>query len=158
MKVLLQKDVKNLGQAGDIVSVKNGYARHCLFPKKWALFLTEGRKKEQIHRQHLIQVKRKKATRDRKTLADQLKEEELSFTKQVDDKGRLFGSVSAFDISKKLEEKGFLVDKRHIQLKYPLKQSGTHEVSLKWSQDLESKIKVHITSRPEDSSSSPAPS
>lgn len=154
MKVLLQKDVKNLGQTGDIVSVKNGYARHCLFPKKWALFLTEGRKKEQVHRRHLIQAKRKKAARDRKTLADRLKEEELSFTKQVDGKGKLFGSVSAFDISRKLEEKGFMVDKKHIQLRSPLKESGTHEVALKWGQDLESKIKVHITSRGDSPSES----
>ena len=152
MKVLLQKDVKNLGQAGDIVSVKNGYARHFLFPKKWALVLTEGRKKEQRHRQHLIQIKRKKAAQARKTLADRLKGEELSFTKQVDDRGRLFGSVSAFDISKKLEGKGFMVDRKHIQLPSPLKESGTHEVTLKWAKNLESKIQIHITSPPNPSS------
>lgn len=144
MKVILHKDVKNLGEAGDIVSVKKGYARHFLFPGKWASAFTEGRQSELAHRKFLVESKKKKAQVLRKTMMEKLKEARLCFIRQTDSKGRLFGSVSAFDISKKMEELGFMVDKKYIKLKAPFKQTGSYTVDLKWKEDLKTSLRIHV--------------
>ena len=146
MKVILQKDVKNLGQVGDIVSVKKGYARYFLFPKKLAMIFTKGRQAEANHRQVVIESKKKKALQERQSLADKLKDINLSFLKEADGKGQLFGSVNAFEISKQLEEKGFYVDKKCVKLSAPLKEVGTHKVLLQWSSELKTNIQIMIKS------------
>ena len=145
MKVILQKDVKNLGQVGDVVSVKKGYARHFLLPRKWAMIFTKGRQSEVRHRQTVIESKKKKAIQQRKTLVEKLKDVSLTFEKQIDDKGRLFGSVNAVEISKTLEEQGYSIDKKYIKLPIALKEMGTHKVLLQWNKDLKTHIEVMIS-------------
>ncbi len=156
MKVILHKDVKNLGEAGDIVSVKKGYARHFLFPGKWACAFIEGKHSELAHRKFVVESKKKKARALRKTMMEKLKEARFCFTRQTDSKGRLFGSVSAFDISKKMEDSGFLVDKKYIKLKNPLKQTGSHTVELRWREDLKTSLCIDIQAS-QSSSKKPSP-
>ena len=126
--------------------MKKGYARHFLFPKKWAMVFTKGRQSEAKHRQSIIESKKKKAIQERKSLADKLKDIRLTFIKQVDSKGHLFGSVNAFEISKQLEEKGYYVDKKSIRLSIPIKEVGSHKVVLQWNSDLKTDIEVMIKS------------
>ena len=144
MQVILQKDVKSLGYAGDIVSVKPGYARNFLFPKNWALPVSKGTKAQAQHQKQLIEAKKKKALALRMTLIDKLKGVKLDFKKEADTAGRLFGSVSAFAISKKLEEKNFEVDKRAIKLEKPLKLVGEHQVLVDMGNDLKTELVVNI--------------
>ena len=145
MRIILQKDVKNLGLAGDIVSVKKGYARHFLFPKKWAIPFTEGSAAEARHRQELIEAKKKKALSSRQKLVKTLKDVELSFTKEADNKGHLFGSLTVFEISKALQQKGFEVDKRAIKQDLPIKNAGEYKVLLDFGGDVKTEIKVNIS-------------
>ena len=146
MRIILQKDVKNLGLAGDIVSVKKGYARHFLFPKKWAIPFTEGSAAEAKHRQKVIESKKKKALNSRQGLVENLKDIELSFIKEADEKtGHLFGSLTVFEISKALQQKGFEVDKRVIKQDLPIKEVGEHKVLLDFGGDLKTEVKVDIS-------------
>ena len=154
MKVILQKDVKNLGQVGDVVSVKKGYARYFLFPKKWAMAFTEKRQAEARHCQKIIESKKKKAIQQRQTLVEKLEGMSLTFVKQIDSKGRLFGSVSVFEISRKLEEQGYSVDKKYVKLPAALKEIGKHKVLLQWNSELKTYIEVVITSPDLDSEDS----
>jgi len=144
VQVILQKDIKNLGYAGDIVSVKPGYARNFLFPKNQALPVSKGTKAQVQHQNQLIEVKKKKALALRMTLVDKLKGVKLEFKKEADSKGRLFGSVSAFVISKQLEAQELEVDKRAIKLEKPLKLIGEHQVLVDMGKDLKAELIVNI--------------
>lgn len=146
MRVILQKDVKNLGQAGDIVEVKKGYARHLLFPKKWAIVFTEGSKVQAQHRKFFIESKKKKALKSRQTLVEKLRDVKISFIKEADNSGNLFGSVTVFEISKQLYLQGYEVDKKIIKLTQPLKMVGDYNVSLDFGSDIKTEIKVNISS------------
>ncbi len=144
MQVILQKDVKSLGYTGDIVSVKAGYARNFLFPKKWAMPVRTGTKAQVQHQKQLIEAKKKKALSLREALVAKIKGLKLDFKKEADTAGRLFGSVSAFAISKKLEEQNYEVDKRAIKLEKPLKVVGEHQVSVDMGGDLKTEITINI--------------
>lgn len=144
MKLILEKDVKNLGKAGDQVSVKPGYARNWLLPQKLAISLNENRLKEWKHKQYIIEVRKRKAGEERdKTLA-RLENIHLVFEKEARPQGQLFGSLSAGEISKALEEKHkLLVDKRDI-LSEPLKTIGKHKVKIALDSTRESFLSLTI--------------
>ena len=130
MKLMLEKDVKNLGKAGDEVSVKPGYARNYLLPKKLATTLNESRLKEWKHKKHIIEVRKKKAEEEREKTISHLNKIHLVFEKEARGQGQLFGSVSSGEISKALEEKHSLsVDKRDI-FSDPIKTIGEHKVKI----------------------------
>ena len=148
MQVVLQKDVKNLGYAGSIVTVKPGYARNFLFPKKLAEPLSPGRKAQEQHQTAVREVKKRKAFDLRKILIEKLNKTELHFKKPADPKGRLFGSVNAFAISKELEKQKYEVDKRAVQLDKPLKNIGEYEVLVDMGDKLKAELKVYIKSPP----------
>lgn len=145
MKVILQKDLKNLGQTGDVVSVKKGYARHWLFPKKWAIPFTQGSAAQNRHRQLWIESKKKKALALRQDLIEKIKGISLSFMKEADSSGRLFGSLTVFEISKQLQLQGYEVDKRVIKLDRPLKETGEYTLLLDFGSDMKTEIKVCIS-------------
>lgn len=141
----MQKDLKNLGQAGDIVSVKKGYARHLLFPNKWAIPFTKGSAAAVRHRQQWIESKKKKALSLRQSLIEKLEGMKLSFVKEADASGRLFGSLTVFEISKKLQLQGYEVDKKIIKLDHPLKETGEYILLLDFGSEMTTEIKVHIS-------------
>ena len=145
MRIILQKDVKNLGQTGDIVSVKKGYARHLLFPKKWAIPWTKSSAGEIRHRKEWIEAKKKKALSLREALLKKLKGLKLSFLKSADASGKLFGSVTVFEISRELERQGYEVDKKVIKLDHPIKQTGDFEVLLDFGSGLKTKINIQVS-------------
>lgn len=144
MNLILEKDVKNLGKAGDKVSVKPGYARNWLLPKKLAVTLNEDRLKEWKHKQHIIEIRKKKAGDDRDSTISKLNEIHLVFEKEAKNEGQLFGSVSSVEISRILFEKHNLsVDKRDI-LSDPLKTVGKHKVKISLDTKRETFLSVSI--------------
>ena len=145
MQVILTKDIKHIGQAGDIVSVKKGYARNFLLLKKWAIPFTAGSAKETRHRKEWILSQKKKALSLRQSLAEKLKGLKLSFVKEASPDGKLFGSITVLDISKELNAKGYEVDKKIIKLTHPLKEIGEHKVCLEFNSDLKVDILIDIT-------------
>lgn len=144
MDLILQKDVKNLGKAGDHVRVKPGYARNYLLPKKLALTLDESRLGEWKHKQQVIEAGKKKAASERDQLLKKLSSVHLTFERESRAGGHLFGSVSPVDISRELEQKHkFLVDKRDIAAE-PLKTVGEHQVKIALDSQRQTEIKVTI--------------
>jgi large subunit ribosomal protein L9 len=116
MKVILQKDVKDLGKVGDLVSVSEGFARNFLFPRKLALEATEKRVKEFEHLNRVAEAKKIKANSDRQLVLNKISGVTLNFKMAAGDSDRLFGTVTTTDISKALEKQGFSVDRRDILL------------------------------------------
>ena len=143
MKVILQKDVKDLGKVGDLVNVKTGFARNFLFPKSLAMVATEGQVKEWSHIQKVIKAKQKKALGDRKTAIEALKDITLNFKLPANDADMLFGSITNHDISRLLGEQGHSVDKRDIKLE-PIKMLGQHKAVVDFGDDLTTEIAVNV--------------
>ena len=144
MDLILQKDVKNLGKAGDRVHVRPGYARNYLLPKKLALTLDESRLGEWKHKQQVIEASKKKAVSARDQLLKKLSSVHLTFERESRTGGHLFGSVSPVEISRELEQKhGLLVDKRDIAAE-PLKTVGEHQVKIALDSERQTEIKVII--------------
>ncbi len=145
MRVILQKDVKDLGKVGELVNVADGFARNFLFPRRMAVEATEKRVKEYQHLQKVAEVKKKKAYAERQKLLETLSGLTLTFSREAGETEKLFGSVTTADISDALEEKGHMVDRRDIHLDEPIRVLGQHRAKVKFSGDgLESDITVVV--------------
>ena len=136
MKVILRQDVPNLGRAGEVKEVKEGYARNYLFPRKLAEELTQGRLKEA---QKVEEKRASKKQRDRDAAleaAERLKGLQLTLFARGGEKGKLFGSITVADIAGALQKKGIRVDKRKIEIPQPIKTLGSHRVAVKLHPDI----------------------
>ncbi len=144
MKVILQKDISNLGEAGDIKDVPRGYARNYLIPKKLVIVADDSSKKAAEHQKRLIKIKKDKRRKQSEKIASSINGVELKFAVQAGEEGKLFGSITTMDISKKLAEGGHEIDKRKIQLDAPIKEVGTFDVTVKLEDGLHAGIKVTV--------------
>ena len=136
MKVILKEDVQNLGQQGDVVEVKSGYARNYLMPQKLAILFTKQQKKsiDEAHR-----VEERKLEREKDQLESVLKQVEdlsLSLKMQSEEDSKLFGSVTKLDIVKLLKENGITVDKKYVDLSSPIKTLGEHKVNIVFTKEM----------------------
>ena len=136
MKVILKEDVQNLGQQGDVVEVKSGYARNYLMPQKLAILFTKQQKKSIEEAQR---VEERKLEREKDQLESVLKQVEnlsLSLKMQSEEDSKLFGSVTKLDIVKLLEENGITVDKKYVDLSSPIKTLGEHKVNIVFTKEM----------------------
>src|SRR2546430_2741076 len=145
MKVILIEEMRGLGSRGDIVSVKDGYARNYLIPKKLAREATAGNLKsvEQERKKWDLLANQEKELAQK--AADSVKGVKITVTKRVGDHGQLFGSVTSNEIADALHAKGIEVDKRRIELAHPIKTIGTHDVEVKLHKDVTAHIQVEVT-------------
>ena len=143
MKVILNKDVKNVGKVGDIVNVATGFARNFLLPQNLAEIAEEKRVKVWEHLKKVAEAKKKKAVAERKSLLAKLDQETLIFKMASSDKERIFGAITAHDISKELENKGYSIDRRDIKTE-PIKLLGQHKVTVSFGEGLEAKLTVAV--------------
>lgn len=144
MKVILQKDVKNLGKVGELVNVSNGFARNYLFPRRMALEATEKRVREFAHLQKVAEVKKKKAVTERQELIAKIQGVSLSIKASAGETDKLFGAVTNTDISNELEKHGFSIDRRDIVLDEPIKMLGQHQVKIRLGEGLEAELSVAV--------------
>ncbi len=144
MKVILQKDVKDLGKIGDLVNVANGFARNFLFPRKLAMEATAKSIRQADHLKKVAESKKKKALAERKQLLEKLSGLILSFQVPAADTDRIFGSVTNADLARKLEEKGFAVDKRDIHLPEAIKMLGQYKAVVRLGAGLETEVLVAV--------------
>lgn len=144
MKVILQKDVKDLGKVGDLVSVSEGFARNLLFPRKLALEATEKRVNEYNHLKRVAESKKKKAVAERQELLNKIKGTTVGFKLNAGENDKLFGTVTTSDISKALEKLGHQVDRKDIHLEEPIKVLGTHKATVRYAEGLETQIQVAV--------------
>ena len=136
MKVILQKDVKDIGKTGEVINVKPGFARNFLFPRNLAAEATENKVKEWEHLQRVAEVKKKKAVKERLDIATKLNNSVVKFSVQAGESDKIFGSVTTAEISKGLEKMGFQVDRRDIHLEEPIKLLGTHKAVVRMGEGI----------------------
>ncbi len=144
MKVILQKDVPNLGDAGDIKEVADGYARNYLLPRKLVIVANESSRKVMEHQGRLIRLKKEKRKKLSEKMAGGMAGLELAIKAQVGEEGKLFGSVTAIDIAKALKEKGFEIDKRKIVIDSPIRQVGEYMVKIRLDEGQAPEIKIIV--------------
>lgn len=144
MKVILQKDVKNLGKVGELVNVKTGYARNFLFPRQLAQEATEKRLNEFNHLKKLAEAKKKKAVGERQELIKKLQGVNLVVKATAGENEKLFGTVTNNDLSNELEKLGFSVDRRDIHLEEPIKMLGQHKAAIKLGDGIEAELKISV--------------
>lgn len=144
MKVILTKDVKDVGKTGDLVSVSAGFARNFLFPRKLASEATETRVKEYEHLKRVADARKKKAVGERKALLEKVSGTSLTFKVQAGENDKLFGTVTTTDISKELEKAGFSVDRRDIHVDESIKVLGSHKAVVKYGEGMEATIQINV--------------
>jgi large subunit ribosomal protein L9 len=144
MKVILQRDIPNLGDAGDIREVAAGYARNYLLPRKMVILADDSSKKVAEHQKKLIRIKKEKRKKQSQKLAESLSGIELTIMARVGEEGKLFGSVTAMDIAKKLKEMGHEIDKRKIILDNPIRQEGEYGVKIRLDEGQSPAVKVIV--------------
>ena len=144
MKVILKEDVQNLGQQGDVVEVKSGYARNYLMPQKLAILFTKQQKKSIEEAQR---VEERKLEREKDQLESVLKQVEdlsLSLKMQSEEDSKLFGSVTKLDIVKLLEENGITIDKKYVDLSSPIKTLGEHKVNIVFTREMSASFTLTV--------------
>lgn len=145
MKVILQEDVKNVGKVGQLIEVATGFARNYLFPKKLAVLATEKKMSEWNHLQKVAEAKKKKAMAVRQELVNKLKDVTVKFEMETSGESeKIFGSITNMDISDRLEDQGYSVDKRDIYLEEPIRTLGQHKALIKLGEGLEAEITVAV--------------
>ena len=144
MKVILTEEIRGLGTRGDIVTVKDGYARNFLLPKKLAREATAGNLKgiEQERKKWAAMAQQEKAAAQK--AADSVKGLKITIQKRVGENNHLFGSVTANEIADALEAKGITVDKRRIELAHSIKDAGVHDVDVRLHREVTARIQVEV--------------
>ncbi len=145
VKLILSETVQGLGEAGDLVGVKVGYARNYLLPQGKALLATESKVRELEHHKRVVTEKAARDLNDLKALRDRLESVALEVTARVGEEGKLFGSVTTAHIAQLLAEKGYTVDRRKIQLSEPLREVGDHVVPIRLQRDLTAEVALKIS-------------
>jgi len=144
-KILLLQDVDNLGRKGEIASAKEGYVYNFLLPQGLAVLATPHALRQQTR---LLEERRKIAAQDKKEaeeLAARLNGETLGFNVKVDNEGHMYGSVSSLNIVELVKmQTGIDLDKRYVQLKHPIKETGVSSVTLRLKEDVTCQINVKV--------------
>lgn len=139
MEIILREDVQHVGKAGEVVKVKDGFARNFLLPKGLAYPATDGNKKKITFEAARI-AKQRLAEKDAaQVVAEKLAQVHLTFSVKVGEEDKLYGSITAADIQRRLAEAGHDIDKRQIDLPEPIRALGEFKVG----------VKVHAEVRPE---------
>ena len=144
MKIILNKNIDSLGSEGDILNVKDGYARNYLIPKGWAIEATKN-SINSIHNE--IQVKQKKEAKTRKnleTLGQELDKLSLKLELKAGEEGRLFGSVTSQMIVDAIAEKGFTIDKKEVELTEAISHVGKYFVEIKLGHGFSGRVKIKV--------------
>lgn len=144
MDVILRSDVTHLGKAGEVVKVKDGYARNYLIPRGLAFHATEGSKRQVASeaKRRATSVAAEQVAAE--ALAAKMGTVELTFTAKAGEGEKLFGSVTAGDIATKLGEQGFPVDKRAIELEEPIRMVGAFKVPVRLHPAVKAEIRVWV--------------
>jgi len=144
MQIILQEDVDKLGHRGDVVTVKPGYARNFLLPKKLAVEATPGNMKALERIRAALAKKTATELESAKKQAELLTGVTLKFARKTGENDQMFGSVTTGDIADGLKAQSFVVDKRQVQLPEPLKTLGEFPVTIKVFRDVTAEIKVQV--------------
>ena len=145
MKIILTKDVQGTGKAGEVKDVADGYARNFLIPRKLAIPASGGALKTVEQRKAAEEKRAATEEASARALADRLTSSPVVLTARVGDQGRLYGSITSADIADQLSAHlGQPIDKRKIDLDEPIRQLGTHEVTIRLHRAVSATVKVDV--------------
>jgi len=144
MEIILRQAVENLGKPGDVVKVKNGYARNYLLPHNLAYEATPGNLKRIQQERSRLEAAEGQRRGSAQEVATKLEQVSLTFSARVGEEGKLFGSVTASDIAQQLEQQGFHIEKRQIDLHEPIKSLGVYRVPVKLHADVKPEIRIWV--------------
>ena len=144
MEVILLKEHESLGEIGDIVKVKPGYARNFLFPKGIAVRSSKQNVALAKEQKKTLQKRADRESKANQELAGELAKVEISIEVEVGEEDKMFGSVTNLDIHKALTEKDINIERQSILLDQPIKELGVHSVPIKLSHGKQQEIKVYV--------------
>lgn len=146
MQIILKKDVQNLGEAGDLINVKDGYARNFLLPQKFAEVATEGALKNR--EQNLARIKAKQEKLHQQAL-EKAKEIEkiasLELAAKAGESGKLFGTITTKKLAEELAAKGIEVDRKNITVNAPINKVGEYKLLIKLTSKVKTELAVVVT-------------
>jgi large subunit ribosomal protein L9 len=144
MQIILQEDVEKLGHRGDIVTVKPGYARNFLLPKKLAVEASAGNLKAIERIRNSLSKKTATELDAAQKQAELLNGTTLKFTRKTGENDQMFGSVTSADVEEGLAAQGFKIDKRNVHLAEAIRAIGEHPVTIKVFRDITAQVKVQV--------------
>jgi large subunit ribosomal protein L9 len=144
VKLILRDGVPGLGEAGDLVHVKPGFARNFLIPQGKAIFASDARIREVEHHKRVVAEQVAKELKDLKAVKAKVESLTLEVKARVGEEGQLFGSVTTANIHELLGGEGIEVDRRRIELKEPIKEAGEHSVPVKLHRDVVAQLKISV--------------
>ena len=144
MEVILREHIDNLGRRGEIVKVADGYARNFLLPRKLALLVNAGNKKQIERERAKFDAKEAEEKGVADAAAQRIANVELEIRRKVGETEALYGSVTTSDIAEALAAKGIELDRRKVQLQEPIKKLGEYDVPIKLHRDVITKIKLRV--------------
>ncbi len=149
IKIILNQDVSNLGEEGDIKVVKKGYARNFLFPKKFALNYSKEHIKTLESKKDYYEKRKLDKRDDALKLKEKLENEKLSIEILAGDKGRLYGTVTTSNIFDELIKLNYSIDKKKIELKEHIKFAGTYKFRIHLYQDIYAVVELKVIAKQE---------
>lgn len=144
MRVILNQEVANLGDAGDIVNVSPGYGRNYLIPRGLAMVASEGSVKQAEHAKTVAESIRRKKLAEASALGEKLANAAVSIRRETGGDERLFGSVTNRDIAEALAEQGIEIDRRAIEIDEPIKSIGLFNVSVRLHREVTAEVRVYV--------------
>ncbi len=150
MEVILLERVENLGVIGDVVKVKNGFARNYLLPQHKALLATEANKARFERERAVIEARNAKSRAMAETEARSFEGETYVLIRQAGETGQLYGSVAARDIAEAAAARGHKIERRHVVLNTPIKTIGMHEVIIRLHPEVSFKLTINVARSPDE--------
>jgi len=144
MEVILKEDIVDLGKMGEVVRVRDGYARNYLLPRGLVLMANKKNLKGFDHQKRVIAAQGERVVKQAQGLSDKLAAVSLIIAVKTGEEGKLFGSVTNMDIERALREKGFVIERRKIHLDEPIKKLGDFEVPIRLAGDVTATIRVSV--------------
>lgn len=144
MKVILKEDMDNLGSAGDLVEVKDGYGRNYLIPQSKAVMATEGAVKHMENMRRQAEMRAELTVEKAKELARELESLSITISATVGEDEKIHGTVTTQQVADALEERGIIIDKRKISLDQDIKSLGEYTATVDLLGDLNPKVKIWV--------------
>jgi large subunit ribosomal protein L9 len=147
MEIILREDVGRLGKSGQVLKVKDGYARNFLIPKGLALKATSDNLKRVEEEKKIKAIRKDREKREAQTLAEKLASISCTISVEVQEDGTLYGSVTGADIASALESDGFKIDKKTVLLDEPIRELGIYRVRMRLYPEVTTELKVWVVKR-----------
>ena len=145
-QVLLLQPIQGLGSEGDTVTVRAGYARNFLLPRKQALPITQANKKQVASLLKAREAREQKEFEDARTLSERIEKTSIAIAVKTGERGKMYGAVTANDLIERLKEEGIELAKRQLLLPAPIKELGSHVATIKLHADIETELKFEVVS------------